>query len=465
MQRKLFGFLFLLFPFIVISQNVEITGNAAFFANEEIEVLHYSNRISSDLELLLKKDISDGGNYNLQLQIEKPTELIIRIEMREFPIKVHPNTIIEINFLPIENADNQKVPLRTGIKYLKHPTNTATIFDYQNLELNFAHYQMQIQLGQKILSLYSPYFDSLEIQYAAILKTDTFFLHHYTYFKAKAMLQTGKSHKEIFDHYFKGKEILYQQDNYLDLFSSITGMRLYNYFKKNLPKTQKAVTQYQVYEQLKRLISEDSVFLLPEVQNLALLFYSMHPKPISEISVTTWPSVINQMANFCPYSEIKNAAFSIQSKKHRFERGNEAPIIKLLNTQGELKSLTDFRGRYTYLGFINSKSRTCVQDVIVTSQIKKKYSKVNYVFVICDRDSLEMQNLPKESSNLRYLFIDKDYASLKEYEIWNFPVYYLLDKHGYFLQSPAERPMDIVDDFAILFAKKTKRRSYEIIKE
>ena len=465
MQGKLISFLFFLFPYIVISQNVELKGNASFFSNEEIEVLHYSNRISSDLELLQNSNINENGDYLLNFQIEKPTELIIRIEMRDFHITVHPNTEIEINFLPLTNADNQKIPLRTGIKYLKYPVNTATIFDYQNLELDFADYQLQIELGQNILSLYTPYFDSLEVLYKTVFETDTFFLNHYTYFKAKAMLQTHKSRKDIFETYFKGKPILYQQENYLRLFSSITGMRLYNHFKKNLPKTQKAVSEYQVYNAMIKVIAQDTLIKDSEMQNLALLLYSIHPKNISEILENTWPSIINQMANFCPFPEIKQAAISVQNQKDRLIKGNEAPIIELLNTQGELTSLTDFRGKHTYLGFINTKSRTCVQDLQVIAQIKKKYSKVNYVFVICDRDSLEMQNLPKETSNITYLFIDKDYTALKKYEIWNYPVYYLLDKHGYFLQSPASRPMDIVDDFAKIFAKKSRRRSYEIIKD
>lgn len=465
MQRKLVGFLLFIIPCIAISQNVEIKGNALFFANQKIEAIQYSNRISKDLKTIASETISEEGNYHLKFTLNKPSEILIQIEMRLFSILVHPESIIEINFLPIENASNQKVPFRTGVKYLKHPNKTATIFDYQNLEIAFAEYQAEIEFGQNIFDFYVPFFDSVETTYKELLQNDTLFLNHYTYFKAKALLQTEQSHQQIFNTYFENKEIQYLQEDYLRVFSTITGIRLYNYFKKNQASVQKATSQYQVYKEMLHLLSSDSVFINSEIQNLALLFYCMHPKTLNEVPQQTWTGIINQMANFCPYPEIKNAAISLQVKKNKLSIGNEAPTFELINTQGQFKPLTDFRGRHTYLGFINSKSRTSVQDVQAIAQLKKKYSKVNYLFVICDRDSIEIQNLPKESSNLKYLFINKDYTVLKEYEIWNYPVYYLLDKHGYFLQSPAGRPMEIIDDFAVIFAKKSGRKRYEIIKD
>ena len=76
-----------------------------------------------------------------------------------------------------------------------------------------------------------------------------------------------------------------------------------------------------------------------------------------------------------------------------------------------------------------------------------------------------MNQLPPESGSIKYLFLNKDYSVLEKYQVHNFPLYYLLDKHGYFIQSPAKSPENIIDDFQVLFAPKNGRKSYEIIKD
>lgn len=447
-----------------MAQNVEISGNALFFAGEKIEVLKYSNRISHSTESIETTTIDLNGHYQIQFNLRIPTELFIRIEMRDFAITVHPNTKIELHFLPIENSDNQKVPLRTGLQYTEHPVHTATQFDYQNLRLEFAHYQSEIELDLKISKFYTHFFDSIAVHYASILDSDSLFMNHFKYFKANCYMQSEQQKSELFERYILSQPIQYDNPEYLRLFANLTGGRIFNILNKNKNKVNLAIKQYKVYDAFMDILAQDTFFTDLEVRSLALLSYSIHPRKFQEIPNTTWTSIIHQMSNFCIYPVQKEAAFDIQENRNTLLRGSEAPLFDLINSKGEFVSLHSFRGRHTYIGFIHSKSRTCVNDIQTIQNYKKKYPKVNYVFVICDRDSLEMKNLPKESRNLKYLYLNKDYTVLQEYQIWNFPVYYFLDTHGYFLQSPAKNPIDILDDFRSIFAPKSHHKGYEIIK-
>jgi hypothetical protein len=74
-----------------------------------------------------------------------------------------------------------------------------------------------------------------------------------------------------------------------------------------------------------------------------------------------------------------------------------------------------------------------------------------------------MSQLPDEASNINYVFLDRKYSILETYEIWSYPVYFLLDKHGYFIASPAKRPEEMFAVFEKMFAKKSRRKRYEII--
>jgi hypothetical protein len=65
--------------------------------------------------------------------------------------------------------------------------------------------------------------------------------------------------------------------------------------------------------------------------------------------------------------------------------------------------------------------------------------------------------------NIHFVYLNKNYSVLEEYEIWSVPVYFLLDKHGYFLQSPSQRPGEMYPIFEQLFDKKRNGKGYEII--
>ena len=463
-MRKLLSFLFLYISFLSFGQNVNISGSAIFFANEKIRVFEHSNLLVNKLQLINETEISETGDYELTFKIEEPKELVLQLEMRELRFFIHPNSKLEINFHPIKNADNQLIPLRTGIRYLEAPKNTAFYFDYHKVQTDFANYQLQITIKESRAVFYQKFFDSTLIEFNTLLKHDSLFNLNFTYFRANALLQTEISKSQLFKRYISNQPIQYFNQNYLDFFRTQTRIRIHKQLSKKPKDLAAAISEYKVYESVMNILISDSLLANKEIRSLALLLYCLDPQSTALLDQETKNAILNQISNFCPYPIQKHAATLYQKEHSVFDIGAEAPEIELLDSRGDFIKLSSFRGKITYLGFINSKSYSCVRDLSVIPSLKKKYRKVNYVFVVCDRDSLQMENFPPESANLTYLFIDKDYTALEKYQIWNFPVYYLLDKHGYFIQSPGKNPMNIMDDLKIIFAPKSKNKNYEIIK-
>ena len=464
-MRKLFSFLFLVIPLLSFSETVELSGNAQFFANEKIQVFIYSNLLTKTTKEIAQSVISENGDYQLKFNLDQPKELIVKIEMREFFLMAHPGSKFTLNFLPIKNPGNQRVPLRTGLKTNHPDPNLAGSKVYNELELSFAAYQLQISKRDKVASFYNHFFDSTDIQYQRQIANDTLFSTYYSYFKANAFLQSETSKTILFHTYINQKPIQYDSKEYLKFFKAITFRRIHKYLSQNTSEVADASSEYRVYDAFMKLLANDAILAHEEIRSLSLLLYCMNSETNPILSRTLKNGIINQISNFSTYPTQKKAALIYQANRAKFSKGNEAPEFTLYNEEGEDVKLSTFRGHITYLAFINSKSRTCVRDLQVIENIKRKYRKVRFLIVVCDRDSTQMDNLPSSSHSLTYLFINKDYQALEDYQIWNFPMYYLIDKHGYFLQSPAKRPENIIDDFKVMFAPKSARKRYEIIKD
>ncbi|MGB1003498.1 MAG: TlpA family protein disulfide reductase [Salibacteraceae bacterium] len=463
-MRKLISFLLLISPFLSFSETVEIYGNASFFYGEKISVLTYSNILTGSTNLITETYVSDSGGYRLSFNLKQSTEIILKIEMRELVIPVHPGNNLEIDFLPIENAENQRVPLKISFKEKKVDTNMASFKTYQSLEIGFAAHQLAITKNENVFTFYNTFFDSIENVFTMQLTNDLLFQKHFTYFKANAYLNTEKSKNALYQQYLRGLPIQYANKEYLKFFRALTFRFMHKTLSKNNLRVEKASKEYLVYQAFLALIAEDSVINTDEERSLALLMYCMSNESNPILTRDIKNGIINQMSNFCPYPIQKQTAQIYQSQNNNFAIGNEAPEIELLNSKGSYVKLSEFRGKVTYLGFINSKSRSCVKDLQVVNNIKRKYRKVRFVFVVCDRDSIQMKHFPEEGNAIKYLFLNKDYSVLEKYEVHNYPVYYLLDEHGYFIQSPAKNPEGTIDEFQVLFAPKSTRKSYEIIK-
>ena len=463
-MRKLICFLIIILPIVSNSQVVEITGNASFFKNEPIQVFKYANLLSERKQLLIKSVIPENGNYHLIFDLDTPQEIIIKIEMRELQLHVHPNSRIQIDFKQITNASNQRNPFQFSIQYPYLPKDIAPDSVYHILQSDFANKQLEVQIDTDLATFYEEFFHETDSIYKNYITNDILFSTYYTYFKADAYLQTNIPHSLLISQFIINKPIVYSSREYLKFFKFVMGGRLNSYISKNPKVIEEISKEYKIYNELIRVTSNDSLLGNEETRSLALLMYIKSNSSNTFFDAKTKASIISQYRNFCSFIIQSDEARAFQVSREPFKINQEAPIFKLENKTGSSISLQSFRGKPTYLGFIHSKSSTCQKDLMALEALRKKYRKIQFLLVVCDRDSVLTNQIPKESSNLKFLYLNKTYSVLEQYQIWNFPVYYLLDKHGYFLQSPAAKPMEMFETFSIMSTPKSKRKKYEIIK-
>ena len=464
-MRKLICFLIILLPLSFYAQNSTISGNAHFFKNEKIEVFSTTNNLSKTKHILQSDTIDDNGDYALTFQLSKPQVVIIKIEMREIYFRIHPNTNVQINFLPFKNASNQRNPLKLSISYSNIPQNTAADSVYHILSSNFANEQQEISLSISKLELYNSFFSKTDSVYQNYLEHDTLFNIYYTYFKANAMLQTSESRLSLISKYITDNNVIYESDQYLTFFKRTVSTRVGSYFYKNPKQLEKAKEEFQIYNSLLKALSNDSILSTKEIRSLALLLYVKEVSLNPILTQETKNAIINQCGNFSEFKIQREAAKSIEKTQNTLGNNMEAPLFTLNQRNDNSISLQSLRGKPVYLVFIHSRSQTCQKDLIALKSLQKKFRKMQFLIIVSDRDSILMDLIPKETNHLKIVYLNKEYNVLEKYQIWSFPVYFLIDKHGYFIRSPAKKPIEMFDTFTIMFSPKSKRKSYEIIND
>ncbi len=452
-------------PIIGLGQNVTIAGNAMFFANEPIEIFQFKNRLTSETELISSSLISGNGEYSFQIELDKPKEILVKIEMRSVILHLHPQTRIRLDLLPISIPENQRIPLKYRISYVELPQDVATDSVYQSFPIAFAKMQLKIGANSNIQKIYSSFFATSDSMYETYIQSDSLFKVYYTYYKADAYLQTRIPKQKLIMEYIYNQPIHYQSLEYQNFFSSIISPRIHQLFTKNAAEFEKAKKEYKVYDSFMKLLELDTLLNTNEMRSLAIFHYVTGNASRNMLDQENKKAIISQMANFCAFEIQKNAARYFQRDKKILAQNREAPIFKVHNTQGDVISLEDFRGNSLYLGFINSKSYSSIQDLQVIKNLSKKYKNQQYLLILTDRDSVDYSNFPPETNNLHYANLDCNFEILETYEIWSYPIYYLLDKHGYFLESPSVRPNEMYTTFEKMYAKKPRGKRYEIIND
>ena len=455
----------LISPLFGASQNVSITGNALFYAGEKITIFQYKNSLTNEKQILDTLTISDSGKYAFELEITEPSNLGCKIEMREYPLHIHPNTVLQLDFYPIRNSNNQRINDLIEKTYLQIPNGVATDSVYHDLTWSFAELQYEIRIKSVIDKFYIPFFAQADSTYKSYIENDPLFATYYTYFKSNSLLLTSQSRTKLIQEFLINKPVQYYSKEYFKFINAALIPRINQLFIRNREEFDAAIKEYKIYDSLLKLMAKDSLLQSEELRSFALLTYVRSKTSSPMLTKELKNGIIGQMANFCQYPVQKEAAQYFRKKKKKLQVNTEAPIFELEDQYGQKLPLQKFRGKPVYLGFINSKSRTCNTDLMVIEQLRKEYKKAEFLMVLTDRDSVDMSKLPDEASNFNYVYLRKDYSILETYEIWSYPIYFFIDKHGYFIESPAKRPEEMYSTFEKMFTRKSRRKKYEIIKD
>jgi peroxiredoxin len=141
---------------------------------------------------------------------------------------------------------------------------------------------------------------------------------------------------------------------------------------------------------------------------------------------------------------IKNIASTMLEKINSTLPGNIPPDISLLNSDGKLQSLKDFRGKYLLLNFARADNMPSITELgIINMWLNKYISDFQVVTIITDKNfKSSAESFKKRGFN--WTFLDgSEYDNLEFlYDIKMYPSFLLLDREGKIIADPCPYPSE-----------------------
>lgn len=438
----------------------EVFGIAKDYPNQFLVIKTLKNAFTNQWTPIDSVEIDSLGHYKCNI----PNDIALiqfQIELKTMQFNAAPNSVIELNFDHVKGNENQSFPLKWRIIYHKHSKHYASDTTFWQVEQVIAKLQLSTNPRANNQKLFIESLDSLKLIYDSVLFTDHYFNTWLTYQYAQSMELNGVSNQKLIARFVNKQPINYQHPSYSSFTSHILASYVHSLLSKNKAGLNQAKKEYKITQALLKLIEQDQLIETTEKQELALICYLTSTTALNLLSKEEVNAAITQFEIYVSWPELKEIAINYNLRQQLLKPMTEAPEICLITNEYEEECLTNFRRSLVYLGFIHTQRKSCQKDLLVIETYAKKFRKIKFVLIITDKGEISKSlNLPT-ASNIEYLYLNQDYDVLEKYQVKSYPLYFLIDKYGYFIASPAQRPSEMGAIFTRLTAKKRSGKSYE----
>lgn len=432
-------------------KNIVIRGVSENGAGRRVELLRYADPISQ-LELLVDSSTIDAdGHFQLRCYSNYPMLVTMQIENYSQSFYVEPakeydviipsfdwnldekrNVFLEPEPLPLlfQNVGKEDVNLMVD-------SIDRTIARF--LDENWFHFDQKFKP--------SPYyFDSLQFVVSNLFpKCTDDFINRYKVYQLAEMKYALKfdSRKNLIDKFIKNQPILYYDENYMSLFST-----LYAY---SISKGTKDISIYRLAHWVYNLdldtyidsIGMDPLLRHEQVRELAALqalresYYNFHYYD-AEMVV----KMIEKLASRTKFPEHKKIAQNILesiSVQNSQLKKDECLNYVLPNVDKQPVSLQDLKGKWVYIAFVRVNDPNSISEIETMAHFKEKLgtqnNDVEFVTIACDREFQKMFHFLKNTKhgnkyNWTWLHFDGNYDLLRRFQVTSYPWFVLINPEG-----------------------------------
>lgn len=443
-----------------IAATTVLEGVATDYAGTSIEFFTYSNQIAYSEKSLGTAKVSSDGKFTVSLDIKNPQLVFAHCGVYFLFIYVEPNTKYTI-VLPPKQDKKPEEKLNPYFEekqvhlIVRECSRNGKSVDPQE-ELNFyirsfddyygpymAKYALNVATNKEMSDR-----DSTILRISNIFPDkDNRFYNDYKNYKIGFLQLMSLQNKSrgISNKFFLDKPILYNNPAYTELFNQV-----YEKYLVYFGRTPKGKVIYddinlnKSYSRLKSTLSQDNVLNNDSLKEFVILkglhdgFYA------TDFSRGALLNILDSLIYETKINAHREIGLQIRDKVTRLLTGYNPPNFKLYDQEGELKSLDDFKGKYTYIMFCTTQNYACITEFEQVKKLFQKHSdKLNIITVLADENFVDSKKFIK-GKQLPWVFLH--YGNhpqiLKEYDIRAFPTYFLINPEGKMAISPAPSPAE-----------------------
>ncbi len=451
------------------AENILIYGTSKDYSGKTLEFYIYQERIF-DSKLILSKVVADSsGNFSASFSLSETQCVYCQTPLYTAYIFAEPGKKYQVILPPLPGVQNDNIASPFFKPPLWHLLPSIKPGSYET-ELNHAIYNFDMQfepfLDKQILRYYDPQYsreklDSFVIANLKIpdLENDDYFVTYRFYkFAILGFMVNQFSNSDLYDLYLKEKPIRPDVPSWWEFFNL--------YFDKyfiSLSGKQEFSALYSFigngdYNSLFQLLGKDPALrdtsirewvILEEIHNA---FYE-NGLPLNTLSsfCDSLSAHTKDPVNILIAEKIKKSASALLV-------GNLPPSARIFNDTGDTLDLSKLHGKYTYIGFCSLDNLSCQQEFEYLKYFYHKHSEYLDIIVILPGSETDQVLSFSDQNSIPWKFWQAKENSqiLEDYKVMAFPVFYLLDRDGKLIMSPAILPSDGFEQrlFSILKARK-----------
>lgn len=436
---------------VAAQKNIIIQGVSENGAGRKVELYKYADRISQKEVLIDSSRIGESGSFELRCYANYPMLVTMQIENYAQSFYVEPakeykvvipefdwnldekrNIFLEPEPLPILFQNVAKDDINLMIDSIDR-----TIARF--IDANYFYFDQKFKP-----SVY--YFDSLQsIVTGLFANSDNEFVNRYKIYQLAEMKYAFKfdSRKNLINKYIKNQPILYYDENYMSLFSTL--------YANSISKGTKDIPVYRLAHWVYNLdvdtyidsIGMDPLLRHEQVRELVALqalqesYYNFRYYD-AEMVVR----MIEKIASKTKFPEHKTIANNILEgfpAKTRCMESADYLSYTLPNVEKQPVTLNEMKGKWIYLAFVRVNDPNSISEMETMAHFKEKiYSEnddVEFVTIVCDREYQKMFHFLKNTKhgnrfNWTWLHFNGNYDMLRKYQITTYPWFVLINPEG-----------------------------------
>jgi peroxiredoxin len=448
-------------------ENVIISGKAPQYAGYQLILETHSNFITREKNELARFTISPNGQFYSSFHIEEPLLAFVELGKYKALIYLEPGKTFQVELPPLAPRKDED----RFNPYFRHEEVYVGILNPESQALN-----QQIQnFDEDFTALFNASaFDifnknqtekatNIQHQLDSIYpsKDDSFFHQHKSFRYAKLyMLALKRQKKEVIYRYYSQQPVQYQMPAYWDTFSELFKDFFNYYFITPNGKNMKAAfASGASFDSLSVVLGSDSIYSQVTFRETLLLKALYDAYYTGNYSETTILKYLSQAAATGHTAQTRDLARQLGLRLVKLKSGSKAPSFSLNAINGKEKSLDDYKGKFVYLNFANSKNYTCRKDWQALVALARDYKKeLAIVTITTDENTDALANYIKQYGfKWDFLNIQSAGKVLIDYNIHALPTYYLIDPEGNLLLSPAPSPAENFVSFMLEAMKNYKQ--------
>lgn len=447
-RRMILGLLLALCSLSAMAAETKIYGVAKDYAGKKLNLLAYTDRIINDTRSIAETEVDSAGNFTLTTNINEVTEAFIPMDVYNGFIYLQPGKSYEV-VLPAyrERSLPMKLdPYFSPTDYLLQAKEFQKgEFNYQMMEFEeaFDFYTMKhMQWGAPIDSVQASISDLRRI----FVDLDDDFQFQYKEYRYLLLLSMAPKIKQdsLIKQFNKvGADV--HNPAFWDLFNS-----LFDDF------VQRKRDEVEISALFDKIIETENVKMyfallsnqygltdsnLKELVGIKLL-YDLANSDIYDRQKLV--DMMSKLGGGILSDNNRDLLAKVIYKSSANLMGMPIPEVEGTDTQGKLHKLSEFKGKYIYINFCNSRIDQTHKDLTILSRFKDQYKdRLEIVNLFLFDDLNRIKSLESNFRNKMVFLNANNSDEVKiDFGLKNIPSFMLIDKEGKFLLSRGAEPSD-----------------------